>query len=115
MYQYKIKEIRKVVDGDTADVVIDLGFGIYVAHRVRLKGVNAPETRTLDLSEKTKGLASKEWLLRELTNDKQWMIETIKEDKYGRYLGVFFAEGEPTSLNERMLKEGVALPYMVSN
>lgn len=115
MYQYRVWEIKRVVDGDTVDVVIDLGFGVFLAHRVRLKGINAPETRTLDYAEKAKGLASKDWLLKELTNDKRWIIETTKEDKYGRYLGVFFAEGDSQSLNERMLREGMALPFMVND
>lgn len=113
MYQYRVWEIKRVVDGDTVDVVIDLGFGVFLAHRVRLKGINAPETRTLDYAEKAKGLASKDWLAKELTNDKKWVIETTKEDKYGRYLGVFFAEGDPCSLNDKMLQAGVAAPFTV--
>lgn len=115
MYRYNIWEIKRIVDGDTVDVVIDLGFGIYSSHRVRLKGINAPETRTLDHAEKAKGLASKEWLSRELTNDRKWVVETSKEDKYGRYLGTFFAEGDPVSLNDRMLEGGMASPFMVKN
>ena len=113
MYQYKVREIKKIVDGDTVDVVIDLGFSILICHRVRLKGVNAPETRTLDHAEKAKGLASKDWLSKELTNDKKWIIETTKEDKYGRYLGTFFEEGESISINEKMIQSGMAAPYMV--
>lgn len=103
----------RVVDGDTVDVEIDLGFGVSLYHRVRLKNVNAPEVHTADHTEKVKGLASKAWLTAELTNDKKWIIETTKEDKYGRYLGVFFTEGEPCSLNDRMLECGMAAPFMV--
>lgn len=112
MYKYKVKEIVRIVDGDTVDVIIDLGFGVLISHRVRLKGINAPETRTLDHAEKVKGLASKEWLSKELTNDRKWVIESDKDDKYGRYLGIFFAEGDSNSLNDRMLKEGFAMPFM---
>ena len=66
MYQYKIKKIRRIIDGDTVDVEIDLGFGITYSHRVRLKGINTAETKTSNLEEKAKGLAAKEWLKKEL-------------------------------------------------
>lgn len=112
MYQYKVKEIKRIVDGDTVDVIIDLGFGIFHSHRVRLKDLDAPETRTLDMTEKQKGLASKEWLAQELTNDKVWVIETDKDDKYGRILGTFTEQGSQISLNQKMLDGGFAEPYL---
>ena len=62
MYQYKIKKIHRIIDGDTIDVEIDLGFGITLSHRVRLKGIDAAETKTKDLKEKAEGLLAKEWL-----------------------------------------------------
>jgi micrococcal nuclease len=111
MYNYKIKTIKKIVDGDTIDVDIDLGFGITISHRVRLKGIDAAETRTLDLEEKTKGLAAKEWLEKELSREGEWIIETTKEDKYGRILGTLYLVGDPVTVNERMLNEGIAEPY----
>jgi micrococcal nuclease len=111
MYQYKIKTIKKIVDGDTIDVDIDLGFGITLSHRVRLKGINAAETKTLDLEEKVKGLAAKEWLKKELSREGEWVIETTKEDKYGRILGTLYFVGDPVTINERMLNEGIAKPY----
>ena len=111
MYHYKIKTIKKIVDGDTIDVDIDLGFGITISHRVRLKGIDAAETRTLDLEEKTKGLAAKEWLEKELSREGEWIIETTKEDKYGRILGTLYLVGDPVTVNERMLNEGIAEPY----
>lgn len=61
MYQYKIKKIKRIIDGDTIDVDIDLGFWITVSYRVRLKDIDAAETRTKDLSEKAEGLAAKSW------------------------------------------------------
>jgi micrococcal nuclease len=111
MYQYKIKTIKKIVDGDTIDVDIDLGFGVTYSHRVRLKGVNTAETKTLDLAEKAKGLAAKEWLKKELSREGEWVIETTKEDKYGRILGTLYFVGDPVTINERMLNDGIAKPY----
>lgn len=111
MYQYKIKTIKKIVDGDTIDVDIDLGFGITLSHRVRLKGINAPETKTKDLAEKEKGTEVKAWLKKELSREGEWIIETTKEDKYGRILGTLYFVGDPVTVNERMLNEGIAEPY----
>lgn len=113
-YIYKVRRVVKVVDGDTLDIEIDLGFGTYLVHRVRLKNVNAPETRTSDFVEKAKGLSSKDWLTKELAKETSWKIETFKDDKYGRFLGILFVEGETKSLNERMIEQGMALPFMVS-
>jgi micrococcal nuclease len=112
MYQYKIKKINRVIDGDTVDLDIDLGFGITIKQRVRLKGINAAETRTLNAEEKDKGLAAKEWLKKELSREGEWVIETTKEDKYGRMLGTLYFVGDPVTVNERMLNEGIAQPYM---
>lgn len=111
MYQYKIKSIKKIIDGDTLDVVIDLGFSLTITQRVRLKDINAAETRTLDLEEKKKGLEAKEWLMQELSKSGEWIIQTYKEDKYGRILGTLYRVGEPSTLNERMLNEGIAVPF----
>ena len=111
MYQYKIKKITKVIDGDTVDLDIDLGFGITLSHRVRLKGINAPETKTKDLAEKEKGTEVKAWLKKELSREGEWVIETTKEDKYGRILGTLYFVGDPVTINERMLNEGIAKPY----
>ena len=112
MYQYKIKKITKVIDGDTVDLDIDLGFGITISHRIRLKDINAPETRTLDLEEKKKGIEARLWLEKELSRSGEWVIETTKEDKYGRMLGTLYLIGEPVTVNERMLNEGIAKPFI---
>ena len=111
MYQYKIKKITKVIDGDTVDLDIDLGFGVTISHRIRLKDINAPETRTLDLEEKNKGIQARLWLEKELARDGEWIVETTKEDKYGRMLGTLYLIGDPVTVNERMLNEGIAKPY----
>jgi micrococcal nuclease len=111
MYQYKVKKINRVIDGDTIDVDIDLGFWVTVSYRVRLKGIDAAETRTKDLTEKAEGLAAKAWIEKELSREGEWIIETTKEDKYGRILGTLYLVGDPVTVNERMLNEGIARQY----
>ena len=111
MYQYKVKKINRVVDGDTVDLDIDLGFNITISHRVRLKDINTPEVRTKDLEEKTKGLAAKVWLEEQLSREGEWIIETYKEDKYGRILGTLYLVGDSTTINDWMMNEGIAEPY----
>jgi micrococcal nuclease len=111
MYQYKIKKVNRVIDGDTIDVDIDLGFWVTVSYRVRLKDIDAAETRTLDVEEKKEGVKARLWLEKELARKGEWIIETHKEDKYGRILGTLYFVGDPVTLNERMLNEGIAKPY----
>ena len=112
MYQYKIKKINRIIDGDTVDLDIDLGFSITISHRVRLKGIDAAETRTKDLEEKSEGIKVRLWLEKELSREGEWIIETHKEDKYGRILGTLYLVGDSITVNERMLTEGIAKPYM---
>ena len=113
MYQYKVKKINRVIDGDTIDLDIDLGFGVNLSHRVRLKDINAAETRTLNAEEKEKGLVAKEWLKKELSREGEWVINTTKEDKYGRILGTLYRVGDPVTINERMLNDGIAASYIL--
>jgi len=112
MYQYKIKKINRVIDGDTIDVDIDLGFWVTVSYRVRLKDIDAAETRTKDLEEKAEGIKARLWLEKELAREGEWIIETHKEDKYGRILGTLYLVGDSVTVNERMLNEGIARPYI---
>ena len=100
-----------MIDGDTVDLDIDLGFSITLKQRVRLKGIDAAETRTKDLEEKAEGVKARLWLEKELSREGEWIIETTKEDKYGRILGTLYLVGDPVTLNERMLNEGIAKPY----
>ena len=100
-----------MIDGDTVDLEIDLGFSITLKQRVRLKGIDAAETRTKDLEEKAEGVKARLWLEKELSREGEWIIETTKEDKYGRILGTLYLVGDPVTLNERMLNEGIARPY----
>jgi micrococcal nuclease len=112
MYQYKIKKIHRIIDGDTVDLEMDLGFGITLSHRVRLKDIDAAEIRTKDLKEKAEGLLAKQWLEKELSKPGEWIIETTKDDKYGRILGTLYLVGEPVTVNERMVNDGIARPYL---
>ena len=113
MYQYKIKKIHRIIDGDTVDVDIDLGFNITIKQRVRLKGIDAAETRTKDLEEKAEGIKARLWLEKELSREGVWIIETTKEDKYGRILGTLYLVNDPVTVNQRMLNEGIAYPYIL--
>ena len=108
MYHYKAI-LNRIIDGDTIDVMIDLGFGIQIKRRVRLHGINTPETRTLDLEEKKKGFAARD-RLKELL-PREFVIETIlnKRGKYGRVLGILWVGEE--NINKKMVTEGYAKEY----
>ena len=111
MHQYKVKKINRVIDGYTVDLDIDLGFSITISQRIRLKDIDAPETRTKDLEEKERGLAAKVWLEEQLSREGEWIIETYKEDKYGRILGTLYLVGDSVTINEWMINEGIAESY----
>ena len=102
MYEYKAK-LDRVIDGDTVDCYIDLGFNINVKERVRLKGIDTPEIRTKDLEEKAKGFAAKERVEELFAGVESFKIKTEldKKGKYGRILGtIFLPEHNDTSLND---------------
>jgi len=111
MYTYKIEEIIKVVDGDTVDVIIDLGFGLTKKERVRIAGIDAPESRTRDLYEKKLGLEAKYWLKEHIEYCDNAIIRTEKEGKYGRILGWLYTDEFSISLNEVMVEKGYAWTY----
>ena len=110
MYQYKIKEIVKIIDGDTVDVVIDLGFDITRKERVRLNGIDTPETLTKDEVEKKYGLEAKTFVQKWFSEQGEILIRTYKDDKYGRTLGDFYGQGEKT-LNTLLVEQGFAWVY----
>jgi micrococcal nuclease len=115
MYEYFVKEVKNVVDGDTIDVVIDLGFDILFASRVRLAGIDTPESRTTDKAEKALGLEAKEYLKKQLKDAKSVVIRTEKMDsseKYGRILGWVYVNGESESVNNKMINDGYAWGYL---
>ena len=117
-YNFRVIKIDRVVDGDTIDVTIDLGFDLYKKERVRVAGVDTPEKRTKNLEEKALGLDATAWL-------KAKLEETIKGDeeltvrtelkggvgKYGRLLGWLYVGDSDISLNEQMITEGYAHAY----
>lgn len=122
MYEYKVSNVDRIVDGDTVDVTIDLGFDILFKTRVRLYGINTPETRTRDLEEKERGLAAKD-RLNEIINKALHMrhnliLQTKEKGKFGRYLGVLIVEdsrpdhaNERTNINQQLVEEGHAEEY----
>jgi micrococcal nuclease len=115
MFEYYVKEVTKVVDGDTIDVVIDLGFDISFTSRVRLAGIDTPESRTTDKTEKALGLESKKHLGDILKSAKSIVIKTEKinsSEKYGRILGWLFIDGEPESVNASLIASGYAWDYL---
>jgi micrococcal nuclease len=115
MYEYFVKEVKNVVDGDTIDVIIDLGFDILFASRVRLAGIDTPESRTTDKAEKALGLEAKEYLKKQLKDAKSVVIRTEKMDsseKYGRILGWVYVNGNSESLNNKMINDGYAWGYL---
>ena len=114
-YVYRVRQVHKVVDGDTIDVDIDLGFDVSLAKRVRLAGIDTPESRTKDSYEKKLGLESKDWLKHRLEFAKNIIIKTELPDsteKYGRILGWLYINDEPTSINEQMIQLGYAWSYL---
>jgi len=113
-YIYRIKEIYKVIDGDTIDASIDLGFGIYLTRKIRLAGIDTPESRTTNVKEKIMGLESKDWLKHRVENAQCILIKTELPDsteKYGRIIGHLYINGEETSLSTQMIDAGYALLY----
>jgi len=114
MYEYRVKKVNKIVDGDTIDVDIDLGFDISFSSRVRLAGIDTPESRTTDAKEKALGLEVKEKIKKELAAAKDVVIKTEKPDsseKYGRILGWIFLDGNTVSLNQQLIDQGYAWTY----
>ena len=119
MYEYKCK-VKRVVDGDTMDVILDLGFDVLHSVRVRLAGIDTPESRTRDLDEKARGKLSKAYL-KESIKGKKIVLKTKLKDsrgKFGRVIAEVWAEFEEGSLrniNELMIKECHAVIYNAEN
>ena len=117
-YNFRVTEINKVVDGDTIDVTIDLGFDLYKKERVRIAGVDTPEKRTRELEEKELGIDATNWMKENLEGaidgDDELTIRTELKGgvgKYGRLLGWLYVGDEEISLNELMIQEGYAWAY----
>ena len=115
MYEYRVKKLINVVDGDTIDVEIDLGFDISINKRVRLAGIDTPESRTTDKMEKSLGLESKSKLKQILSSATTVIIKTEKPDsseKYGRVLGWLYIDDTNISVNDTLIASGYAWSYL---
>ena len=117
-YNFRVTEINRVVDGDTIDVTIDLGFDLYKKERVRVAGIDTPEKRTRDLEEKALGLDATDYLKKKLEDtiagDEELTIRTELKGgmgKYGRLLGWLYIGEDTISVNEIMIQEGYAWSY----
>ena len=117
-YNFRVTEINRVVDGDTIDVTIDLGFDLYKKERVRVAGIDTPEKRTRDLEEKALGIDATNYLKKQLEDtiagDDELTIRTELKGgmgKYGRLLGWLYVGESDVSLNEQMITEGYAWEY----
>lgn len=117
-YNFRVVEINRVVDGDTIDVTIDLGFDLFKKERVRVAGVDTPEKRTKDKEEKALGIDATNWLKCRLegaiAGDDDLVIRTELVGgvgKYGRLLGWLYVGDAESSVNEEMIAEGYAWPY----
>ena len=117
-YNFRVTSIDKVLDGDTIDVTIDLGFDLYKKERVRVAGVDTPEKRTRDLEEKALGIDATNWLKKKLEDtingDGELSVRTELvggTGKYGRLLGWLYIDDTTISLNEQMITEGYAWEY----
>ena len=117
-YNFRVTKINRVVDGDTIDVTIDLGFDLYKKERVRIAGVDTPEKRTRDKEEKVLGIDATNWLKGKLEEaikgDDELTIRTELKGgmgKYGRLLGWLYVGDDDVSLNEKMIVQGYAWSY----
>ena len=117
-YNFRVVKINRVVDGDTIDVTIDLGFALYKKERVRIAGVDTPEKRTKNLEEKALGIDATNWLKDKLeetiAGDEELTVRTELHGgvgKYGRLLGWLYVGDDTVSLNEQMITEGYAHSY----
>ena len=112
MYTYFVKSVDRVVDGDTIDISIDLGFDLTKKERVRLAGIDTPEKRTKDQKEKEMGYQATEFLEMHLMEAKKLTVKTEKEGKFGRMLGwLYKSETDTTSINQIMIDKGYAWSY----
>jgi micrococcal nuclease len=116
MFEYKVLEVSRVVDGDTVDVVIDLGFSVSIKERIRILGIDSEELNSTVPEQRAKAFAAKEfaskWFLQDL-GERQLTVKTYKDksDKYGRILGDFRFADEPLSFSEAILEAGLAKVY----
>ena len=111
MFEYNAT-VTRVVDGDTIDAIVDLGFNTFKKVRIRMHGINAPESRTRDLEEKKKGLAAKARLVEMLEENKnEFILVSHGVGKFGRCLGEIFLNKKENSVNKQLIWEGHGTEY----
>ena len=111
LYNFRVKEVTKVVDGDTFDCILDLGFDVLLEGRVRMLGIDTPESRTRDLEEKAYGLLAKDWLYEHIKGE-EIIVQTVVDNekgKFGRILGTVLVDR--VDINSKMIEEGHAVAY----
>ena len=114
MYEYKVT-LDRVIDGDTVDVDIHLGFNVVLSkQRIRLHGIDTPESRTRNKEEKVRGLISKEYL-KNICESSSIRLKSKDRGKFGRILGVLYKDDETISINQKVCEEGFAVPYFGGN
>lgn len=116
VYAYRVQSIKKIIDGDTFDCILDLGFDVLLEARVRMAGIDTPESRTRDKVEKQFGLASKNFLKEQFKHATTIVIKTELDNekgKFGRVLGTVYLDG--VNINEVMCQEGYAVAYFGQN
>lgn len=111
MYEYKVKSVTRVIDGDTIEVIVDLGFNVSIEATIRLWGINCPETRTRDLEEKAKGIKAKNFVQKHIEDAKKIKIRTLKDKtgSFSRMLGIIIVDN--IDLNQRLLVTGHATKF----
>jgi len=110
MYEYHVKEIVKIVDGDTVDLVLDLGFSTFVQQRLRLKGIDTPELSSTNESERIIANEAKGYVSVWLINQKKLAVKTFKDDKYGRIIAEIYGD-DSLCLNKILIDNGYAWEY----
>ena len=104
--------VVKIIDGDTVDALVDVGFSIMTKKRIRFRGINTPESRTRDKEEKVRGLAAKDRVVELLSeNDNKFVLKSYGVGKYGRCLGELFVDTHEESINQVLINEGHAVEY----
>ena len=115
MYEYKVT-LDRVIDGDTVDVDIHLGFNVVLSkQRIRLHGIDTPESRTRNKEEKIRGLISKDYVKDNCYVGSTIRLQSKERGKFGRILGVIYKDGDTISINQKMIEEGFAVPYTGGN
>lgn len=109
MYEYKITNVLKIIDGDTVDLSLDLGFYVMTIQRIRFDGLDTPELHSKDETERKLAQEAKDFVTKWFEQNKDLVIKTKKDDKYGRMLGEIFCSGK--SLNKTLIEMGYAWEY----